>query len=86
MYRLKIAATDQVSFRPVPVLMVVKIIWSTQGMIDWLCTVFVLFSCFFYVTSFNKRKYEEIQDMKRLGKGPYERLKRIRKKKRKKQK
>ena len=29
MYELKIAGTDQVSFGPVPVLMVVKIIWST---------------------------------------------------------
>ena len=29
MYRLKIAGTDQISFGPVPVLMVVKIIWST---------------------------------------------------------
>ena len=29
MYGLKIAATDQVSFGPVSVLMVVKIIWST---------------------------------------------------------
>ena len=29
MHRLKIAGTDQVSFGPVPVLMVVKIIWST---------------------------------------------------------
>ena len=29
MYGLKIAGTDQVSFGPVPVLMVVKIIWST---------------------------------------------------------
>ena len=29
MYRLKIAGTDQVSLGPVPVLMVVKIIWST---------------------------------------------------------
>ena len=28
-YGLKIAGTDQVSFGPVPVLMVVKIIWST---------------------------------------------------------
>ena len=27
MYRLKIAGTDQVSFGPVPVRMVVKIIW-----------------------------------------------------------
>ena len=30
MYRLKIAGTDQVSFGPVPVLMVVKIIWSIE--------------------------------------------------------
>ena len=29
MYRLKIAGTDQVSFEPVPLLMAVKIIWST---------------------------------------------------------
>ena len=29
MYGLKIAGTDQVSYGPVPVLMVVKIIWST---------------------------------------------------------
>ena len=29
MYRFKIAGMDQVSFGPVPVLMVVKIIWST---------------------------------------------------------
>ena len=29
MYGLKIAGTDQVSFVPVSVLMVVKIIWST---------------------------------------------------------
>ena len=29
MYGLKIAGTDQVSFGPVSVLMVVKIIWST---------------------------------------------------------
>ena len=29
MYRLKIAGKDQVSFLPVPFLMVVKIIWST---------------------------------------------------------
>ena len=28
MYKLKIAGRDQVSFRPVPILMVVKIIWS----------------------------------------------------------
>ena len=31
MYGLKIAGTDQVSFGPVPVLMVVKIIWSTES-------------------------------------------------------
>ena len=30
MYRLKTAGTDQVSFESVPVLMVVKIIWSTS--------------------------------------------------------
>ena len=30
MYRLKIAGMDQVSFGPVPVLMAVKIIWSTD--------------------------------------------------------
>ena len=29
MFGLKIAGTDQVSFEPVPILMVVKIIWST---------------------------------------------------------
>ena len=29
MYRLKIAGMDQVSFGPVPVLMIVKIIWSS---------------------------------------------------------
>ena len=29
MYELKIAGTDQVSFGQVPILMVVKIIWST---------------------------------------------------------
>ena len=29
MYGLKIAGTDQVSFGPVPVLMVDKVIWST---------------------------------------------------------
>ena len=29
MHRLKIAGRGQVSFRPVPILMVVKIIWST---------------------------------------------------------
>ena len=33
MYELKIAGTDQVSFGPVPVLMVVKIIWSTVSII-----------------------------------------------------
>ena len=31
MYRLKIAGTDQLSFGPVPVLMVVKMIWSTES-------------------------------------------------------
>ena len=30
MYRLKIAGTNQISFGPVPILMVVKIIWSTD--------------------------------------------------------
>lgn len=33
---------------------------------------------------FNKRKYEEIQEMKRQGKGPYQRMKRLRKKKKQK--
>ena len=32
MYGMKIAGADQVSFGPVPVLMVVKIIWSTAYM------------------------------------------------------
>ena len=34
MYGLKIAITDQVAFGPVPVLMVVKIIWSTAYKMD----------------------------------------------------
>ena len=34
MYGLKIADTDQVSFGPVPVLMAVKIIWSTAISLD----------------------------------------------------
>ena len=37
MYGLKIAGTDQVSFGPVPVLMVVKIIWSTVVNIKFQC-------------------------------------------------
>ena len=36
MYGLKIAGMDQVSFGPVPVLMVVKIIWSTDNSIQTL--------------------------------------------------
>ena len=34
MYGLKIAGTNQVSFGPVPVLMLVKIIWSTVYSVD----------------------------------------------------
>ena len=39
MYGLKKAGTDQVSFLPVPVLMVVKVIWST-GKVN-VCLVFL---------------------------------------------
>ena len=48
MYRLKIAGMDQVSFGPVPVLMVVKIIWSTVNLtLKCLVRTFALYIFFF---------------------------------------
>ena len=46
MYRLKIAGTDQVSFGPVPVLMVVKIIRSTVNPCSAELCIFLLLSFF----------------------------------------
>ena len=52
MYRLKIAATDQVSFGPVPLLMVVKFMWSTftlcLKMLKATLTLFILMDIFPY--------------------------------------